>query len=253
MTNCGVSIRVRGQDLKCELHPGHAEPHFAPYEQRCPSASIFLEDCNLGLGHEGRHSDGTHAWGYPTDAAVPRKIPNTPGGGHIAATMAAPELADEEAESDPFEVLRNAISFSSMDWGACKDTALIYGIICGWDDDNPLEDEDPHAAFKELAQRFDWSTQKVESIRGLRAEWLRRTAQPVIPAPAESGPWQTWDAVPDAVKYRELGDRDSSGLVWINAGGLRFTQRASGDFELSLVSNADTNELAPFVAAEAHR
>ncbi|MFF1946934.1 hypothetical protein ACFVWF_32875 [Rhodococcus qingshengii] len=186
MTICGVPIRVRGQDLKCELPPGHPEPHFAPHDQRCPSASIFLEDCALGLGHDSRHSDGTHQWGYPTDAAIPSKTPNTDTEAHIAATIAAPELVDEDTESDPFDVLHNAISFSSMDWGACKDTALIYGIICGWDDDNPLEGEDPHAALKELAHRFRWPTQKIESIRRLRAEWVRRTSSPIVPAPTEA-------------------------------------------------------------------
>lgn len=60
--------------------------------------------------------------------------------------------------TDPLGALHAAMSFSSMDWGASRDTAWIYGIAVGWDG----------PAMKELAAKFNWSPQKVRNLRKLR-------------------------------------------------------------------------------------
>ncbi|QOT19602.1 hypothetical protein [Paenarthrobacter sp. YJN-5] len=75
--------------------------------------------------------------------------------------------------TDPLGALHAAMSFSSMDWGASKDTAWIYGIAVGWDG----------PAMKDLAAKFGWSEQQVKKLRKLRryfraaelAEERRRT------------------------------------------------------------------------------
>lgn len=60
--------------------------------------------------------------------------------------------------TDPLGALRMAMTLSSMDWGASKDTAWIYGIAVGWDG----------PAMAELAKKHNWSEQKVKNLRKLR-------------------------------------------------------------------------------------
>lgn len=60
--------------------------------------------------------------------------------------------------TDPLGALRDAMTFSSMDWGASADTAWIYGIAVGHDG----------PAMAELAMKFGWSEQKVAHLRKLR-------------------------------------------------------------------------------------
>lgn len=73
-------------------------------------------------------------------------------------------------QTDPFNSLRNAIAFSSADWGAARDLAWVYGIVLGWDDN----DESEYGAMDELAQRFGWSDETVARLRLLHAEFNRR-------------------------------------------------------------------------------
>ncbi|MGC0365039.1 hypothetical protein ABH922_003023 [Rhodococcus sp. 27YEA15] len=73
---------------------------------------------------------------------------------------------------------------------------------------------------------------------------LRTSTPPVTPAPAETE-WQTWDAVPEGVKYRSEGDPRSG--YFVNHGGIIYL--ASG--RPSTVSEFAMQELAPFVAAPA--
>lgn len=60
--------------------------------------------------------------------------------------------------TDPLGALHSAMATSSMDWGASKDTAWIYGIAVGWDG----------PAMAELAAKFGWSEQRVKKLRKLR-------------------------------------------------------------------------------------
>ncbi|WP_422759170.1 hypothetical protein [Paenarthrobacter sp. C1] len=60
--------------------------------------------------------------------------------------------------TDPLGALHSAMVTSSMDWGASKDTAWIYGIAVGWDG----------PAMAELAAKFGWSEQRVKKLRKLR-------------------------------------------------------------------------------------
>lgn len=125
----------------------------------------------------------------------------------------ATESAEEETKADPFQALHDVISFSSMDFGSASDVAWMYGIVVGWDNDDPDEGEHPHAAMWELAQRFNWPLQKVKELRSLRAEWVRRTSSPVVPAPTETGPWEDITKAP-----KHLTLRDNVGDLWTHDG-----------------------------------
>lgn len=71
---------------------------------------------------------------------------------------------------NPFESLKDAIAFSSADWGQTQDMAWVYGIVLGWDAD-PGEDED--GAMNELAGRFGWDVDTVTRLRRLHREYQR--------------------------------------------------------------------------------
>lgn len=47
--------------------------------------------------------------------------------GHIQAS----ELEIRSVATSPLESVRRTINFSSLDWAGAKDTAWIYGVICG--------------------------------------------------------------------------------------------------------------------------
>ncbi|MYV30337.1 hypothetical protein GQ649_24265 [Rhodococcus sp. DSM 6344] len=130
-------------------------PATEPAEERCQSVSIFRERCALAPGHEGRHAANGCAWGYPPAPVKP---------------------AEEETKADPFKALHDVIAFSSMDFGSASDVAWMYGIVVGWDNDDSDEVEDQHASMRELAQRFNWPHRKVQLLRNLHAEWVRRTS-----------------------------------------------------------------------------
>jgi hypothetical protein len=83
---------------------------------------------------------------------------------------------------------------------------------------------------------------------GLR--WNNPASSPVVPAPTETGPWQTWQEVPEGVKYKSRADRHPHAPVWMNQGGDRLTQRHSGEWVLSMLSDNGYTWFAPFVAAE---
>ena len=85
----------------------------------------------------------------------------------------AHQIAEREGHENPLTSLREALVFSSNDWGAARDFAWIYGIVVGWDgdpDDDPDEDGD---AMSELAAKFGWSEAKVDRLRRLHEAFRR--------------------------------------------------------------------------------
>jgi len=65
--------------------------------------------------------------------------------------------------SEAIESLRNVITTSSLDWGAARDIAWVYGIVVGWDSDP--DDDDDLDAMGELAERFNWTPERVAQLR----------------------------------------------------------------------------------------
>ncbi|UJC77967.1 hypothetical protein D4768_09830 [Rhodococcus erythropolis] len=71
------------------------------------------------------------------------------------------------------------------------------------------------------------------------------TSSPVVPAPTETGPWQTWQEVPEGVKY--YGINGWGPTYYVNRGGVRY--RVFDDTP-SKTADYVVQNFAPFVAAE---
>jgi hypothetical protein len=80
----------------------------------------------------------------------------------------ANDLPFSSAETNPLEALHDSVAFSSMDWGEARDVAWIYGIVCGWDED---DDPEEAGAMRELATEFGWSDEQVARLRALHANF----------------------------------------------------------------------------------
>lgn len=167
------------------------------------------------------------------------------------AVSDAPSVIEGEKKADPFKALHDVISFSSMDFGTASDVAWMYGIVVGWDNDDPDEDEDPHAAMRELSQRFNWPHRKVQLLRDLHVEWVRRTSAPVAPARAGTGPFPRIEDVPTGVrvvavdaagnwKVHGYSGRDLATNIWVGEPGWKMNSQ-SRDW---------ANLFSPFVIAE---
>jgi hypothetical protein len=74
----------------------------------------------------------------------------------------ANDLPFQSEERDPFKALRATLATSSNDWGSARDFAWIWGIVCGWSD----EDGD---AYPALAAKFGWSEAQVQRLKELHA------------------------------------------------------------------------------------
>lgn len=127
----------------------------------------------------------------------------------------------------------------------------MYGIVVGWDNDDSDEVEDQHASMRELAQRFNWPHRKVQLLRNLHAEWVRRTSPPVAPARAGTGPWPRIEDVPTGVRVAAVdaagnwnlhgySGRDLATNIWVGEPGWKMNSQ-SRDW---------ANLFAPFVIAE---
>jgi hypothetical protein len=81
----------------------------------------------------------------------------------------ANDLPYKATDLDPFRALHNALAFSSNDWGSARDFAWIYGIVCGWDDDDPEEE----STMPMMAAKFGWTEDQVARLRALHAEFGR--------------------------------------------------------------------------------
>jgi len=87
--------------------------------------------------------------------------------------------------------------------------------------------------------------------RGLR--WNNPATSPVVPAPTETD-WQTWQEVPEGVKYSPKA-RPPAGSplrllaqpLWVNRGGTRYQARSG---TVSKIGDVEMFHYSPFVAAE---
>ena len=120
----------------------------------------------------------------------------------------------------------------------------------------PAEEEakaevhDPDA----LAKRLAWIWHDGWDACGERERgYLRRAAEmahshyassPVVPAPTETGPWQTWQEVPEGVQYYCINGWGPT--YYVNRGGVRY--RVFDDTP-SKTADYVVQNFAPFVAA----
>jgi hypothetical protein len=68
---------------------------------------------------------------------------------------------------NPLTSIGNAIAFDVRDWGEDKRSAWIYGIACGWDD----EDGGDEGAMAEIQAKFRWNDEAVARLRRLRKKF----------------------------------------------------------------------------------
>lgn len=68
---------------------------------------------------------------------------------------------------DPKLALKHAIAFDVADWAETRMMAWIYGIVVGWDDEDPMEGESGRESMDEVAARFGWSESLVQRLRDL--------------------------------------------------------------------------------------
>lgn len=87
----------------------------------------------------------------------------------------ANDLPFTDDQLDPLHALRNTLAFGSADWGEDRSTAWMYGIVVGWDDDEPEPGETGREAMDELARRHRWSPAQVERLRELHRRFQRLT------------------------------------------------------------------------------
>jgi hypothetical protein len=129
----------------------------------------------------------------------------------------AHRLAEAGDGLDPLQALRDAIVFSSADWGAARDFAWIYGIVVGWDSDEDDDPDEVEDTMLELAAVHGWTAEKVERLRALHGAFVELAARDVPGVAPLHGVPPTRDAdvpVPSAgpAELLELLDR------WRNLG-----------------------------------
>jgi hypothetical protein len=95
-----------------------------------------------------------------------------------ARVMFANDIPFTECDLDPLKALGDAIAFAVDDWGASRSMAWVYGIVLGWDDDDPMEGESGHEAMDQLAARFRWTPEQVERLRELHRRF-QALAEPI--------------------------------------------------------------------------
>jgi hypothetical protein len=94
----------------------------------------------------------------------------------VAAAGVAAEREQGSGQSvggtDPFASLADTLAFSSNDWGSAADFAWLYGIVLGWDSDDPTEE----SAMPSLAEKHEWSDQRVARLRALHRDFKTAAA-----------------------------------------------------------------------------
>ena len=74
--------------------------------------------------------------------------------------------------TDPFVSLEQTLAFSSNDWGSASDFAWLYGIVLGWDTDEPGEE----SSMPDVAAKHEWSDRQVERLRQLHRDFKAAAA-----------------------------------------------------------------------------
>lgn len=70
----------------------------------------------------------------------------------------ANQLPMRDAEEHPLKSLESALACSSQDWSEAADFAWIYGIVCGWAD----EEGDYHHGIQ---ARFGWTDEAIARLK----------------------------------------------------------------------------------------
>lgn len=66
--------------------------------------------------------------------------------------------------TDPKQALEDTLAFAANDWAASRAEAWVYGIILGWEFDNP---EDGPQLREEFRQKFGWTGEQIARLEAL--------------------------------------------------------------------------------------
>ncbi|MCB5168024.1 hypothetical protein LG634_24755 [Streptomyces bambusae] len=134
----------------------------------------------------------------------------------------AAEQRAEQAEaalaalSQLFDGLDRLLATSSRDWGATREDAWLWAVICGWDCEPGCTDiECAHDTLQQMADAFGWDDAAIAKARRYRAAVRALPEPPPLPGPeaATRAPEKRGRA--EAVLMEESGSR--CGLL--SAGG----------------------------------
>ena len=67
---------------------------------------------------------------------------------------------NSSSHTDPLQAIYDAIAEDDRDWSEDERSAVIYGIVCGWNELLP-----------EVAVKYDWSDEKVVRLTYLRSRF----------------------------------------------------------------------------------
>jgi len=65
----------------------------------------------------------------------------------------------------PLESLERALAFDSRDWSQNKRDAWIYGIICGWENEDSLPGEKEDDAVDEICEKHGFDKVRLKELR----------------------------------------------------------------------------------------
>jgi hypothetical protein len=210
-----------------------------------PDALAFLESA-LFPATEPAEKRRVHNHG-PTEGRG-LECPQMTVDGKLVGYCIAPELwtapavpAEEEAKAEEFDLNALVRQLAQAGWRERELGESFAGGSCiDWD------------AKSEAAQQIEYQV-----VRGILTELKRiglltlPTSSPVVPAPTETGPWQTWQEVPDGVVYRGTTQSGSPTLSsWVNDNGFRIVHKRGPAPEFGRWNDHEITAFAPFVAVE---
>jgi len=71
----------------------------------------------------------------------------------------------EDNYTKPLYSLETSMAFDTRDWSQVKRDAWLYGIICGWENENPLVGEKEDDALIEICEKHGLDRKRLKSLR----------------------------------------------------------------------------------------
>ncbi|MCW2300617.1 hypothetical protein [Rhodococcus erythropolis] len=243
-----------------EVQPAPAEP--AEEVKPCGSNSITLGWCKLTARHEGLHTNGTYLWGTPSE-------PDPPAPAEPAAVRDGSDLVVVQRSHTAKAVqswmtldLWTDLGKNDKDFDAEYERqgfgdlwATLLGEVRARIQSTtpaPVEPAEEETKARCLSEIEGWVCSLTTGHDGDhtayvpdRSAHIWPASSPVVPAPTETGPWKTWQEVPEGRTVRATN-------------GERFRKAGVGAIHLYSDGVGDCCEIfdvgdlqpAPFVAAE---
>ncbi|GAA3175934.1 hypothetical protein [Rhodococcus baikonurensis] len=190
--------------------------------------------CSANEGHDGTCAEAS---GWAHDAY---EDPPTPA-----------EPAEEETKADP--------RMDEADLALAETRAEVACAVAKYPPFN--SSHEGYAVLKEevdelwddvKANNVEHSIEEAVQVAAMAIRYItdmRAASSPVVPAPNETGPWQTWQEVPEGVKYESGAKHWGAARKYLNRSGVRMAV-VNGEEYPSTTDESKIQGLAPFVAAE---